>query len=114
VKQVYVDCTTWVVITVHKDAVADFYTTVLLLLVPICHRSHHLSLVMYGVKMTKEAHALVPALCEMVKHVYIYHFVCSVFAKRQLLPCEPLFCCCLFLFVIEAAFVTVDVWSQND
>jgi hypothetical protein len=49
------------------------------------HKGHHLSLMVYGVKMSEEAHVWLPAVCQMVKQVYIDHTLCTVFKKRQLL-----------------------------
>jgi hypothetical protein len=40
----------------HEEAVAVKCATVLLLSVPLCPEGHHLSVAMYGVKMTEQAH----------------------------------------------------------
>jgi hypothetical protein len=71
----------------HKDAVAAMPIIILLLHVHICRRGHHLSLGMYGVKVTEEAHVWVPAVCQMVRQVYIVHSACPVVTKRPLLQC---------------------------
>jgi hypothetical protein len=51
---------------IHKGTVPVIQATDLLLLFPFCHRGPHLSLVMYGVKMTEEAHVWVPAVSQMI------------------------------------------------
>jgi hypothetical protein len=87
---------------IHKEAVAAMPTTVLPLLVPICHRGHHLSLVRNWMKVTEEAHVRVPVVCQMVWLVGIDHNPCPEFKKRWLLQCPPLFCSWLFLFDPDA------------
>jgi hypothetical protein len=54
-------------VRIHKEIVAAMRNTVLLFLVPFCHKGHHSSLAMYGVKMTEQAHVWVLAVCKMVK-----------------------------------------------
>jgi hypothetical protein len=87
---------------IQKEAVAVMPTTVFLLLAPSGHWGHHLSLMMYGVKMSEEAHVWLPAVCQMVEQVYIDHNPCAVFKKRLTLWCPSLFSCCLFLVDTEA------------
>jgi hypothetical protein len=64
----------------------------------LMHRRHHLSLVMNGVKVTKEGQVWVPAVCQMVYLVFVDHTQCLVFRKRPLLQYPQSFCCCMFLF----------------
>jgi hypothetical protein len=59
-------------------------TIILLLHVHICHPGHHLSLVMNGVKGTKEAHVWVQAGCQVVKQIYIDDTAWNVFTNMQL------------------------------
>jgi hypothetical protein len=55
---------------IHKEAVPAMPTTILLLLVPIYHRGHGLSLVVLnGVKVMEEAHVWLPAVCQIMKLV---------------------------------------------
>jgi hypothetical protein len=70
---------------IHKEAIAAVPLIILLLHVHICHRGHHLSLVMNVVKVTEEAHVQVPAVCQMVKQVYIVQSTWPVFTKMPLL-----------------------------
>jgi hypothetical protein len=69
---------------------------------PFWTRGHHLSLERNKIKVTKEAHVFLPAVCWMVQLVSIDYNPCPVFTKRWLLQCLPLFCSCLFLFDTEA------------
>jgi hypothetical protein len=91
-------------------------TTVLLLLVSICHYGHHLSLVMNRVKVTKEEHVWVlPAMCStMVTLVYFNHTLCPIYTNMPLLQCAPLLFCCMFIFVTGPSFVIGDEWNQGD
>jgi hypothetical protein len=103
VKQVDVDCTTWVVITVHKDAVAVTYTTVFLLPVPVWPKDHGLvSLVMNGVKRTEEAHIDTSSLSNGKETSLYCSYSISCIHKETVGVCAPLFCCCLFLFATMA------------
>jgi hypothetical protein len=63
---------------------------------------------MYGVKMSEEAHVWLPAVCWMVKQVYIDHNPCAVFKKKLTLWCPPLFSCCLFL--VDTAEAIICHW----
>jgi hypothetical protein len=65
---------------------------------------------MCGVKISEEARVWLPAVCQMVKPVYINHTLCAVFKKRQLLWCGPpllscCFSCCLLLLVDTEAII---------
>jgi hypothetical protein len=47
--------------------------------------------------------------------LYTNHILCLVFRKRLLIQCPQLFCCCMFIFVVEGeSFVTGGEWSQRD
>jgi hypothetical protein len=71
---------------IHKNAIAAIPIIILLLHDPICYRGHHLSLVMNVAKVTEEeAHVQVPAVCQMVKQVYVVQSTWPVFTKRPLL-----------------------------
>jgi hypothetical protein len=58
--------------------------------------------------MSIEAHVLLPAVCEMVKQVYIDHTTCHQFTKRQLVKCQPVFSSCLLLVDTEATICHSD------
>jgi hypothetical protein len=62
---------------IQKEAVTVMPTTVSCGLL-------FLSLVIYGVKMSQEAHLGLPAVWQMIKQVYIDHTPCPEFIKRQL------------------------------
>jgi hypothetical protein len=90
-------------------------TTVLLFRVPIWPRGHHLPLMRNQVKVTKEAHVCIQAVCPMVLLVYIDHNPCLEFTNMWLLQCPPLFCCCLFLFdQRRPSFATGEELSHSD
>jgi hypothetical protein len=60
------------------------------------------ALMMYVVKISEGAHVWLPAVCQMVKQVYIDHNSCAVFKKSLTRWCPPLFSCSLFLVDTEA------------
>jgi hypothetical protein len=62
---------------------------------------------MYGVKMSEEAHVLLQAVWQIVKQVYIDHSPYVVLKKRWFLQCPPLFSCCLFLESTLRSFLFV-------
>jgi hypothetical protein len=88
---------------IQKKAIGDTVPIIsLLLLVHICGRGNHLSLVMNGLKVTQEGQVWVPAACQMVWLVYIDHMLCPVFGKRPLIQCPELCCCCMLIFDTDA------------
>jgi hypothetical protein len=94
----------------QNEAHAVMATTIFLLHAHSGHWGHHLSLMMYGVKISEDTHVWLPAVCQMVKQVYIDHNPCAVFKKRLTLWCPPLFSCCLFLVaMVRPLCVTGDI-----
>jgi hypothetical protein len=73
----------YTICSIHKKTVATVPTTVILLLACSWLWCHHLSLVIYGVKVSEEAHLWLPSECNMLKQVYIHHTPCPKFTKRQ-------------------------------
>jgi hypothetical protein len=63
---------------IHKEAVTAKCATVLLLLVPICPEGHLLSLAIYGVKMTEQAHVWLPTVWQMANQVFMGHTAWAV------------------------------------